>query len=140
MRVAGCDVGAHVLAWELAYGAVPVGLQVCHTCDTPKCVRGDHLFLGTQGDNLRDMWAKGRNGSGSVSAEKRVRGETHGAARLTERQVIEMRAAYAAGGVRLVDLAEQFNVGVSTVHDAVNGKKWKHLPLAGEPPHGRVQT
>lgn len=52
---------AHRLAWILANGPIPYGLGVCHTCDTPRCCRIEHLFLGTQRDNIADMVAKGRN-------------------------------------------------------------------------------
>lgn len=51
---------AHRLAWEMAYGPIPDGLSVLHRCDVPLCVRPDHLFLGTQQDNLEDARAKGR--------------------------------------------------------------------------------
>lgn len=51
---------AHRLAWELAYGAIPEGMSVLHRCDVPLCVRPEHLFLGTQADNIHDMHAKGR--------------------------------------------------------------------------------
>ena len=51
---------AHRAAWELENGPIPEGMQVCHHCDNPPCVRGSHLFLGTQKDNIADMLAKGR--------------------------------------------------------------------------------
>lgn len=57
-------VGPHRLAWELAYGPVPDGLIVCHRCDNPRCVRPDHLFVGTHGDNARDRERKGRGRRG----------------------------------------------------------------------------
>jgi hypothetical protein len=51
---------AHRLAWRMANGPIPDGLYVCHTCDTPPCVRPTHLFLGTALDNTRDAVSKGR--------------------------------------------------------------------------------
>lgn len=51
---------AHRAAWVLANGPIPDGLCVLHECDVRACVRPDHLFLGTRGDNARDMASKGR--------------------------------------------------------------------------------
>jgi hypothetical protein len=50
----------HRIAYESAYGPFDESLKVCHRCDTPRCFNPEHLFLGTQKDNLRDMFAKGR--------------------------------------------------------------------------------
>jgi hypothetical protein len=57
----GVRVAAHRLSLEMASGAV-IGAdqKVCHHCDTMLCVNPAHLFVGTQGDNIRDMYAKGR--------------------------------------------------------------------------------
>lgn len=51
---------AHRVAYELFVGSLTDEQFVLHRCDNPKCVRPDHLFLGTQADNVQDMAAKGR--------------------------------------------------------------------------------
>lgn len=56
----GEKVMAHRLAWRLSTGPIPEGLCVLHRCDHPPCVRPDHLFLGTQRENLEDRDLKGR--------------------------------------------------------------------------------
>ena len=54
---------AHRLSWELFKGKIPPGMHVLHKCDTMTCVNPDHLFLGTNEDNVRDCMAKGRHTS-----------------------------------------------------------------------------
>lgn len=54
-------VQAHRFAYELVHGPLLPGVKVLHECDTPPCVRDEHLFPGTQGDNNRDMARKGRH-------------------------------------------------------------------------------
>lgn len=58
--VIGKPTLAHRAAWEAANGPIPYGLLVCHACDNPPCIYVGHLFLGTQLDNVRDAWEKGR--------------------------------------------------------------------------------
>ena len=56
----GRTQNAHRVAWQLAHGAIPEGLQVLHECDTPACINVKHLFLGTAADNMADKMKKGR--------------------------------------------------------------------------------
>ncbi len=54
ISVAGRTMRAHRAAWIAKYDVIPRGLVVCHRCDTPLCINTDHLFLGTQKDNMAD--------------------------------------------------------------------------------------
>jgi hypothetical protein len=56
----GKTKGTHRVAWELIYGSIPNGLNVLHRCDVPSCVNPYHLFLGTNSDNIKDAFRKGR--------------------------------------------------------------------------------
>jgi hypothetical protein len=112
-------VYAHRISWELAKGPIPAGLRVLHKCDNPTCVRPDHLFLGTQADNVRDMVEKRRGGV--------AKGCRHGSAKLTPEQVIEIRNSYVKGkrgSARA--LANRYGVAPCTITDVVT-RTWRSL-------------
>lgn len=90
------------------------GQVVLHLCDTPLCVRPDHLRVGTQSDNVRDMLAKGRQ------RPARQTGEQNGRARLTAAQAAEIRGSTGP----LAGTAARYGVSVSTVSLIRRGKLW----------------
>lgn len=108
---------AHRAALLLLRGVEPGGMCACHRCDNRACVNPDHLFLGTYLDNNRDMTAKGRHGYGGLP------GESHHQARLTAKQVREIRLARKAG-VTGRELASRYGVSGSAIYSAANGRTW----------------
>lgn len=118
LSVGGPEVRAHRFSWELANGPVPDGLNVLHNCDTPLCVRPDHLFLGTQKRNMDDMNEKGRS--------IRPKGKD-AVAHLTAAEVIDMRVAYSVGE-SIASIAKRFDVHPQNAARAIKKITWKHIP------------
>lgn len=114
----GKSLRAHRVAWIVSRGPIPKGLFVLHTCDNRKCVNPDHLFLGTQKQNLKDMIQKGR-GKGQIPA-----GEDHPGAKLTWPQIALIRRL-GKQGVKQKDLAKTFDVRPQTIQLIVHNKIWK---------------
>lgn len=110
---------AHRLAYTLAHGPIPEGLDVLHSCDTPACVNPAHLRAGTHTENMREMIKRGR---------RDTRGERHNQARLTWDRVRAIRAQYAqdlaAGCNSLKRIAAEHGVHFSTISLVVRGKIW----------------
>jgi DNA-binding XRE family transcriptional regulator len=96
------------------------GLQVCHRCDNPPCCNPDHLFLGTNSENVADRASKGRS----------AHGEAHGASKLTLLEVEHIRATYARGAATQMDLAKEYGVSRTTIGQIVRNEIWKReIPL-----------
>lgn len=113
---------AHRVSYELHKGIIPEGLYVRHSCDNPACVNPEHLLLGTQKDNMKDMINRNRQSKGS----KRF------CAKLNEQQVIEIRNLYATGNYTYADLAKMYGLSVvsrssNTIRYIIARKTWKHL-------------
>ncbi len=111
--------GSHRVAFWLHTGIDPAGLDVCHTCDNPPCVNPNHLFLGTEKDNMADCAKKGRT----------VRGERHSASKLTPELVLEIRSLYKfrSKGFGYTSLAIKFGISQRSVRSILHRKSWKHI-------------
>jgi hypothetical protein len=101
---------AYRIAWMLYRGPIPDGQHVLHHCDNPICVNPDHLFIGTQKDNMVDMVLKARN-----------------ATKLTANRVIAIRQRYDAGE-RPKDLAIEYGVTPTLIVYVGKRKTWRHIP------------
>jgi len=106
-------LSAHRASYEAFVGPIPKGMNVCHTCDNVSCVNPNHLFLGTQKQNLQDMARKGRS----------TRGEKSPSAKLTEEQVNQ---------IRMMDetcsfISKIFNVSVSAISAIKRKERWSYV-------------
>lgn len=117
-------VRTHRLSWVIHFGPIPDGMCVLHRCDCRLCVRPDHIWLGTQRQNVDDMLAKGRS----------LIGERNHKAKVTARQVIEIRSLFHSGSFTQQSLADQFGLKQPQISSIVLHKSWRHLSQ-GAPDH-----
>ena len=106
--VNGNMIKSHRYAYEIIFGKIPEGMCVLHKCDNPKCCNPEHLFLGTQEDNIHDACIK-------------VRGHF----RLNWRKVNEVRELYKTGKYTQRQLVKLLSISLSNVSKIISNKIWK---------------
>lgn len=109
----GKNFKAHRVSWELHNGPIPDGMNVLHRCDNPPCTNPEHLFLGTQKDNTRDM----------VSKLRMKYGEKASWSKLTEEQV---RSILSDSRPQRV-IAQEYGICQQSVSSIKRRINWKHL-------------
>lgn len=103
------------LVWRVNHGPIPPKYVVRHKCDNPYCVNPQHLEIGTQADNCRDMYTRGR--------ARKARGEAAAKARLNADQVLAIRSDARSGP----KIAAAYGIGNSTVYHIRHGRSWRHI-------------
>ena len=117
VHVEGQTEKAHRVAYFIEHGYIPEGMHVLHRCDNPPCCRPDHLFLGTNEENVHDKVAKGR--------DIKVHGERHHRAVLKESDVREIRLL--EGILTQEQLSEGFGVSKRQIGRIQRGEAWAHV-------------
>lgn len=122
IRIDGTWKLAHRVSYAFYVGEIADGKIIRHSCDTPACINPDHLLIGTQADNMTDMRSRGRSNY--------AKGADTGNAKITEAQVIEIRATYQRGirGFGVHVIAKRYGLSKPAVRAILERKSWKHVP------------
>lgn len=111
----------HRLMFEFFNGRIPSQLQILHSCDNPKCVNSEHLSLGTSKENVQDMIAKKRHKSIFL------KGSLHPYSKLTETQVLEIKALAKNKVLSRRKIGQMYNVSRATIDNIALGRNWSHI-------------
>jgi ribosomal protein L19E len=144
----GKHVGAHRASWLINKGKIPDEMCVCHTCDVRACVNPNHLFIGSQKDNIHDMIKKGRqvvydmNGiknpmygkthnliTKKLMKEKKEGkyiGALHPRAQINENQVLKIRELK-NNGLTNKNISDHLQISFHVVNNIIRGKTWRHV-------------
>lgn len=128
---------AHRVSWMLTRGPIPAGIVICHSCDNPICVNPNHLWMGTQKDNVGDCKAKGRRRypvgqkrATDLRGIKRWR-------RFSDEEETLLFDAWKAGRT-LKELADSNRVPLLTMFRVVHRAEAKRLGVQLPPPIRRI--
>lgn len=114
----GKQILAHRFSYQIAHGTIDEGLVIRHQCDNPKCVRPDHLIIGTQADNLADMRSRGRAFFNTFP-----KGVCHPNAKI-DTEIVRIIRKLRAEGLSFAKIGAKVGLHPSTIHDIVTGKTW----------------
>lgn len=112
----------HRAAWIAKHGTIPDGKHVLHKCDNPSCINHEHLFLGTNSDNVADKVAKNRQG------RPYAKGSANSQAKLDEAKVKEVRSMVRSG-LSNSQVARAFGVSIMAISAIRNHRTWTHVPM-----------
>lgn len=113
---------AHRVAYAIFVDKIIHGREICHKCDTPACVRPDHLFMGTHADNMTDGILKGRFRN---CGKNQKRGDDHPRIKISDRDIRRMRDLYNGGQFTMAQIAKTFGISIGLVHGILRGTRRK---------------
>lgn len=118
MNYDGKNIGIHRISWMLYNGMIPNDMSVLHKCDNRKCSNPQHLFLGTNKDNIIDMDKKGRRNP--------VKGEAHVNSKLTIEKVKKIKELLNLG-VPISRISKDYSMSATAISAIKAGRTWKYV-------------
>ncbi len=112
------NVAAHRISYNLFKGEIPTGLNVLHACDNPKCVNPEHLFLGTNKDNVDDRQKKGRTAI--------LHGDKNPNAKISDKKAYEIKYDISQGLKKSI-VIEKHGISIGIYQGIKYNKNWKHV-------------
>ncbi len=128
-KLNGKRVLAHRMSWLITNGSIPSGMNVLHKCGNRKCVNPEHLYIGTQVDNVADAMKAGTHHvppKGYCHPHLIRKGAEHSNAKLDDSNVREIRLLR-QDGMSCRELGRVYGVDHSVISEVVNNKIWKHV-------------
>mgnify|MGYP001217049446 CR=1 FL=1 len=116
----GKNILVHRLSYEIHNGSIPDGMVVMHSCDNPSCVNPAHLRAGTTSENIKEAYLKGRK----VCQPPHKQGESHGAAKITDQIVREIRSEK---DKTIRQIARERGLSESLVSRVRHRQTWRHI-------------
>jgi len=111
---------SHRESYRLSKGEIPKNIMVCHSCDNPSCCNPNHLFLGTNSENMKDMYKKGRGND--------LKGENNKLSKIKNDDISEIFLLYSQG-FNFAEIGRKFNVSYVCIANIIKRKTWKHIDI-----------
>ena len=119
ISIHGVMYSTHKLSYELHYGLIPDGVNICHRCDQPPCCNPEHLEAGSQRHNMRGCASRGRISIAKLDPELIVK--------LREQtESLRLPNGKLPAGV-ITDLAKILGVSRTNISQALSGKAYRYL-------------
>lgn len=119
IKINGKMILAHRFSWYIFNNNIPTTKYCLHRCDNRACVNPDHLFLGTQEDNMADMTNKGRSPSNE--------GDANPHSKISERDALDILRLYSRGECAARVLSDKYHISETQVYLIYTGVSWGFL-------------